>query len=133
MKLFKLFFVAVILQLFVVSSFVVAGQGYEVVCKNEDCGFKSEVSFGGGKAFSKITGFCVPCDKFVYITWKRNKKEPEPVNYVCDAGSGKTIPLYSCPLCGKPFMPIMDIQELKYCPHCGKETLKRTDNIIMYD
>lgn len=133
MKMTKAVLPLLVVLALVFSALVHAGTEYEVACENKDCGFTSNVSFGGGKAFDQITGFCIPCEKFVYISWQRNAEEPAPAAKIWDAGSGAIISLYPCPNCGNLFMPIADIQTLKYCPICRQETLKRKAKITMYD
>ena len=101
-----------------------AGQVFEILCKDKACGFKSTVSFGGGKMFDKITGFCVECDEFVYITRDRREKKPESLGTIWDPSSGKTRELYPCPECGKPFLTISSIKDVKHCPKCMKATIE---------
>ena len=126
------FFLLVVMAL-AFSSPVLAGTEYEVACENKDCGFTSKVSFGGGKAFDQITGFCVPCNEFTYRSWRRNLEAPAPIAEIWDPSTGEIISLYACPHCKKPFLPISGIGALKYCPACGQETLKRKAKITMYD
>ncbi len=108
-----------------------AGMAMTMRCKN--CGFSSRVNFGGGFRFEQVTGYCVHCEKFVYLSWKRGEEKPGPLSEVWDSSTGKTIPLYKCPQCSKPFMLLQS--ELKHCPKCGKPTLERDQSAgtIMYD
>ena len=109
-----------------------AGTGYPMQCKN--CGFEAEVLIGGGMRFGQITGFCVESGKFVYLTWQRGKKEPEPAARIWDSSTGKTIELYKFPECSQPVMPLQleaadrDGPGFKHCPKCGKPTFQVDKN-----
>ena len=116
-----------------------AGTGYPMKCKK--CGFSAEVMIGGGMRFDQITGFCVESGKFVYLTWKRGTKKPEPMAKVWDLATGKMIELYKCPDCPKPFIPLrlkaadMEGPGFDHCPKCGKKTFKvdESKGIMMFD
>lgn len=113
----------------VFSTLVFAGKAYELICKS--CGYKAEVEFGGGKQFDQLTGFCVECDDFVYIRWKRDEKKPEPLGWVWNPATGESSPVYECPECGKPFLAISSIHDVKHCPKCRKETLESKLKMII--
>jgi predicted RNA-binding Zn-ribbon protein involved in translation (DUF1610 family) len=116
-----------------------AGMDYPMKCTN--CGYASRVQIGGGKGFEQITGYCPASKKFVYITWKRGEKKPEPMAKVWDSATGKTIDLYKCPDCGKPIIPLQtkevgpDSPGFDHCPRCGKQTFKvdAREGVIMFD
>ncbi|MCL5036344.1 MAG: hypothetical protein M1269_04410 [Chloroflexi bacterium] len=119
-----------------------AGTGYRIKCENKSCIYSSNVNFGGGMGFNQITGYCVHCKGFVYLTWYREgwkwkkgntpDKAPMPLGKVWCPNTGQVKNLYKCPHCGKPFMEIYSIEELKYCPRCSKETIKYKEGIL-YD
>jgi hypothetical protein len=116
-----------------------AGTGYPMKCT--DCGYSSQVRIGGGKRFDQITGYCPESKKFVYLTWKRGEKKPEPVAQVWDSATGKMIDLYKCPDCSKLFMPVQGTAAdrsgpgFDCCPKCGKHTFKleKGKGILMFD
>ena len=116
-----------------------AGMDYPMKCTN--CGYSSRVSVGGGKGFEQITGYCQESKKFVYITWKRGEKKPEPMAKVWDSTTGKMIEVYKCPDCEKPFIPLrakaadIDGPGFDHCPKCGKQTFKvdKDKGIIAFD
>ena len=120
----------IIIGLIVVcTTLVFAGKAYELICKS--CGYKAELEFGGGKQFGQITGFCVECDDFVYIRWSRNEKKPEPMGRVWSPATGESNPVCACPACGKPFLAISSIEDVKQCPKCNKETLESKLKMII--
>ena len=115
-----------------------AGTGYHMKCDN--CGFSSEVLIGGGMAFEQITGFCVESGKFVYLTWRRETKKPEPMAKVWDSATGEMIELYRFPDCPKPVMALrLDADEngpgFDHCPKCSKQTFRvdRSKGIMSFD
>jgi hypothetical protein len=120
----------IIIGLIVVcTTLVFAGKAYELICKS--CGYKAEVRFGGGKQFDQLTGFCVQCGDFVYIRWGRNEKKPEPLGRVWNPATGESSPVYACPECGRPFLAISSIHDMKHCPKCDKETLESKLKMII--
>jgi DNA-directed RNA polymerase subunit RPC12/RpoP len=117
-----------------------AGMAYTMKCTS--CGYTSAVQIGGAKKFEQITGFCPDSMKFVYLKWNRGEKPPEPVAKVWDSASGKTIDLYKCPDCSKPFMPLQtkgsaDTKSPGFdrCPKCGKPTFEmdKTKGVMIFD
>jgi hypothetical protein len=115
-----------------------AGTDYPMQCSN--CGFESHVQVGGGKLFEQLTGFCPETGKFVYLTWKRGAKKPEPFAKLWDSASGKMIEIYKCPDCPQPFLPLRlksagrDDPGFDCCPKCGKHTFKvEKARIMMFD
>ena len=111
------------------TTMVFAEKADELICKS--CGYRAEVEFGGGKQFNQMTGFCVECDDFVYIRWNRDEKKPEPLGQVWNPATGESHPVYACPECGKPFLAIPSIHDVKHCPKCDKETLESKLKMII--
>jgi len=110
---------------------VLAGSQYELVCKNKDCNYKGSIGIGGGFEFEQASGYCLHCKDFVSISWGREKKQPQPLK-VWNPATGKVMLLYKCPKCQNPFLPVEEIENLKYCPKCNKATL-RHNLTILYD
>jgi DNA-directed RNA polymerase subunit RPC12/RpoP len=103
-----------------------AGTGYHLECTNSACRYEVEtVIFGEGMFHERLTGYCTKCTRFVYLTWKKGRKKPEPTGAVWDAETGKTWVLYGCPRCKKPFLPIPEEKTLKHCPKCSKASVKK--------
>lgn len=113
---------------FVPALATLAGMSYPMKC--DHCGYSTRVVVGGGRLFEQITGYCPGDKKFVSITWKRDEKKPAPMARVWDASTGKTIDLYKCPDCGKPFIALevkdtdVDGPGFDHCPRCGHKTFK---------
>ena len=119
-----------------------AATGYELKCLNKDCGYTGKCSLGPSKLMDSIDGYCVACDKWVNIRWKREgEKPPAPLGKVWVSATGKTLSVYACPTCKGPFLPVTDadmLTESKYapkgklgdgeslmrCPKCGEPSLK---------
>ena len=127
--------------------------GYSLECSN--CGL-TEVVFYGEGMISKIVanGYCCSCNKFVSITHGSAKNEEglymeydgfkwatmteeeinavkEPIGYVYCPHSKTKRALYPCPICGKPFIQIIEEDfgtienpEKIYCPKCGEKTVE---------
>jgi hypothetical protein len=122
------------LAISVTASIAWAGTTYLLTCGNEKCGFKGEVKFGGGRIFEMVTGYCLKCEKFVYLRWTREGKgvknqtpKPQAVGRIWDATTGRTIDLYACPHCTSAFLPIASEEDLRCCPKCGQPTLKQEE------
>lgn len=129
MRAVKVFITLV--SMIAVSAVVYAGEGYGMKCQSQTCGYESEVKFGGGMAYGEITGYCMKCRRFVYLTWTlvdspsldpkaKIVPAPEPLGEVWDASTGKVITIYACKHCSGPFAMIKTEAELKYCPACNK-------------
>ena len=125
-------------SLLVVASLVWAGTSGKFTCHNPRCGYQEQVSFGGGFRFHQITGYCVHCQKFVYLSWSRPRgeagadpgKAPKPIGKIWDPGSGRTLEIYACPTCSGPFS-VTKAEDMKHCPKCGGDAdFKPT---LMYD
>ena len=121
------------------SMSALGGTGYPMKCTS--CGYSAEIMIGGGKSFEQITGFCVHAMKFVYVTWERDTKEPEPMGTVWDSATGEKIKVYKCPDCAKPFMPLrtkgasLESPGFNRCPKCGKATfqVEKGKGVSMFD
>ena len=115
---------------------------YNVACSNKECGYKVELGLGGTMLQVAHTGWCTNCKDFVAVGWTRRdargvpegKRVPEvkPVGTIWLPMTGQVKPLYPCPKCKQPFLPIDSIEELKCCPKCNKPTIKAQVS-IMYD
>ena len=114
-----------------IAAVVLAGTGYPMKCQKKTCGYKSEVTFGGGMAFDMLTGYCRQCKKFVYLSWTRegspaldpNAKKvppPAPLGEVWDSKTGTTTAIYACPHCKGPFAEIKSKDDLRHCPACNE-------------
>lgn len=108
---------------------VYAGDGFSMKCKAKNCGYETEVRFGGGMTTEQLMGYCRPCKKFVTLYWTRegspavdpNAKKiapPKALGEIWDAQTGKVLKIYSCPHCSGPFAEIKSKDELKHCPAC---------------
>lgn len=126
---------SITLGIAVIAAAVYAGTHYHMKCRAKSCGYASEVTFGGGMAFEQLTGYCLPCRKFVYLHWTREgsplvdpKAErippPKPLGEVWDARTGKTLTLHACPHCKGPFAEIKGMNDLRHCPACNQPDFK---------
>ncbi|HUT35796.1 MAG TPA: hypothetical protein VNE39_20080 [Planctomycetota bacterium] len=121
---------------------VLGGTMYNVVCTNQGCGYKVDLGLGGTMLYAAKTGWCVNCKDFVAVGWTRpdarglpaEKTVPEvkPVGTIWLPMTGQVKPLYPCPKCKQPFLPIDSIEELKCCPKCNKPTIRARAGIL-YD
>jgi hypothetical protein len=107
---------------------VMAGTGYSVACRNKACGFKANVTFGGGMRQAEMTGYCVKCASFVSVDWNRTgpggrAAAPPITGKVWCPATGRTEPLFKCPKCAQTVMAIGSGEDLKKCPRCGKDNL----------
>jgi hypothetical protein len=138
----RVFFAAALIG-FVAVAVALAGTMYNVACGNKDCGYRVELGLGGTMLQEVKAGWCVNCQDFVAVGWTRpdtgrrmpgEKPIPEvkPVGKVWLPTTGQVKPLYPCPKCKGPFLPIDSIEELKCCPKCGKPSIK-AERTIMYD
>jgi hypothetical protein len=115
---------------------------YSIVCTNKGCGYKVDLGLGGTMLYEAKTGWCANCQDFVAVGWTRpdapgvpaEKRVPEvrPVGTVWLPAAGRVKPLYPCPQCKQPFLPLDSIEELKCCPKCNKPTLEARAG-IRYD
>jgi Zn finger protein HypA/HybF involved in hydrogenase expression len=122
MKKFRIWLMLVVYVILGASA-VYAGTAYRLSCNNLTCNFQEDVGFGGGFTFMKLTGYCVECEHFVKISWRNDERPAEPMGYVWDEFRGEKRPVYGCPKCGKPFLPIDRPEHIKHCPKCGKDSL----------
>lgn len=115
--------------IFAISLAGVATAGYfqHVSCTTPGCGFKGDLYSGSGRGSASVSGFCVPCGKMVTLSIKRSDLKdsaPVPDARIWDAATGRTIDLYACPTCKKPFAPA---NQLSTCPKCGKKSISATE------
>lgn len=124
------------IHFFMISAFMLdlarAGTQYEVKCSNKECSFTTSIGIGGGRMFEQASGYCKKCDRVVSATWKRGSKERPLRLKFWDTFAGKMRELFDCPNCKSPLVRIDQIEELKHCPKCGKDTLK-SKRTILYD
>ena len=134
--------VAAVLFGVLVAGVVWAATGYQLECLNPKCGYKGECALGPTKLMDSIDGYCASCGKWVNLRWKRQGEEaPKPLGKVWVAETGKTLPVYPCPHCKGPFLPVTEADMLKeskyapkgslhegeslmHCPKCGEPSLK---------
>ena len=114
-----------------------AGSAYRITCQNKQCAHTESVNFGGGRASEMVTGYCVNCQAFVYVSWKRTDQgkastQPAMAGKVWMSETGQTGELFNCPKCTKPFLAIHSAGDLKACPKCGQTDLTRKTT-RMYD
>ncbi len=81
--------------------------------------------------FEEASGCCKKCGENVSVTWKRGGKKPLLLE-VWDALAGKTRQIFPCPKCKAPFVKVDQISEFKFCPKCGKASLK-SRRTLLYD
>jgi hypothetical protein len=119
------------------ASIVLAGTLYKLQCSDKDCGYKGEIGIGGSRLQVQKTGFCVNCGDLVTVRWDRPRegvtpKAPEmkAVGRIWLPTTGEVKPLYPCPKCSQPFLPIDSVAELKCCPKCKKPTLTAKMELI---
>ncbi len=103
-----------------------AGRQYSVWCETEDCDFRARLGIGGGFFFTEVVGYCKVCGGMTTLSWSQDKPEKrrKPVAEFWDPVTGTTRRLYQCPWCGKPFVCLERIEEFRFCPKCGKESIK---------
>jgi hypothetical protein len=115
---------------------------FDLKCLNKNCNYKGFCWLGGIMMSECIDGYCVACDRWVRLEWPRKDgKAPDPLGKVWMAEIGKTLPVYACPHCKGPFLPVTAsdmLKESKYappgtlgpteflirCPKCGEPSLK---------
>lgn len=101
-----------------------AGEMHDVACVNGDCGFKaSKLMSGVGKVGNAAVGYCGKCKQMVSISWKREEGK-SPLIPVWDPKTGQPRRLCQCLKCKTLCIAAEKIDDLKYCPKCGKETLQ---------
>jgi hypothetical protein len=105
-----------------------AGAIRDFRCADEKCGFKAEVLSGEGKIAIQVAGYCVECGRMRTASFLRadlKTRRPEPSARVWDSVTGRTLDLYPCPECKKPFAAVT---RMDYCPKCGQKTISETDD-----
>lgn len=100
-----------------------AGEIHTFNCTNTKCNFKAVVFCGGGDAVAKVSGYCVYCSKIVTATFPHKERMglgPHAVARIWDPATGKTLDVFACPTCKRPFAPV---EKMNYCPKCGGKTM----------
>lgn len=96
-----------------------AGDGYEVTSMQDGKPVTYMVIFGGGFLFEQHTAFDPVSKQFVYLSWPRDGKAPEPVGQIWDHRTGETIALYQFPGVKHPLPIIPSMEAMKVCPVTG--------------
>lgn len=109
-----------------------AGTRYEVKCETAKCGFTTAIGIGGGRMFEEASGYCQKCARNVSVTWKRGQKPRALPLRIWDALTGRIREVFHCPDCKAPFIALEQIEDMKFCPKCGKESLKGK-RTLLYD
>ena len=120
------------LVLLVVSDSVHAGTGYEVTSQKAGKSMTYKVNFGGGKRFEQHTAFDPATRKFVYLSWMRGTKAPEPAARIWDHTTGKTTELFVFPNAKHPLPVIPSMDAMKICPMTGDRNFE-AKKVIVYD
>ncbi|MBI5394978.1 MAG: hypothetical protein HZA91_06730 [Verrucomicrobia bacterium] len=100
-----------------------AGEIRTFNCTNTQCNFKAKVFCGSGDAVTKVSGYCTRCGKMVTATFPNKDSKgfgPNPVARVWDSATGKTLDVFGCPDCKRPFAPV---EGMKHCPKCRGKTI----------
>ena len=95
----------------------------ELKCSNESCGYKGNVTIGGGRMFNQLTGYCARDKEFVHLQWKRGEATPDLIK-AWDPKTGQTVELFKCSKCSDPVLSIRNAKELTHCPKCNEATLE---------
>ena len=121
---------------------------YKLECLNAKCAYKGQCELGGLFNSDSLDGYCTSCGKWVRVLWNRKGgKAPDPLGRVWVAETGKTLPVYACPTCKGPFLPVTDDETVKdskyadglklggsdrimHCPRCGEPSLKMKAEIF---
>lgn len=101
-----------------------AGDGYEVTAQQGGKQITYTVYFGGGQKFDQYTAFDPKSKTFVYLSWERTAKPPQPVKMVWDKDKKEKIPLYKFPNVKEPLPIIPSIEAMKVCPITGDKNFK---------
>jgi len=124
---------AVILPCLMTATAAFAGTGYEVTAKDAQGEVVTyQVKFGGGRMFDQYTAFDPDSKAFVYLTWNRREKKPEPASVIFDHNTGEMIPLYKFPEAKHPLPVIPSMEAMKVCPITSDKAFKARERII-YD
>jgi hypothetical protein len=109
-----------------------AGERYEITAQQGGKEVTYRVDFGGGMKYDQHTAFDPVSKKFVYLTWQRDAKPPEPVSKIRDKTTGEMIPLYKFPDVKKPLPIIPSLKAMKICPITGDKNFK-SKVVMLYD
>jgi hypothetical protein len=108
-----------------------AASGYDLTCLNKACGYKGKCMLGPLMMADSIDGYCTACDKWVNVRWKRQgEKAPAPIGKIWVAETGKTMPVYACPTCKGPFLPVTEADSAKESKYAPKGTLGEMEHIM---
>jgi len=97
-------------------------------CRKESCGMTTNLALGPTMMCGRVTGYCVPCKKFVTVMWKERdmrtdetgiEPAPKPLGKVWDSKTGNTLTVYACPHCKGPFSEIKKHADVTHCPSCN--------------
>jgi hypothetical protein len=114
-----------------VAPAVHAGTIYKVTSKKGDKTVTYEVRFGGTRLNDHMTAFDPASKKFVYLTWPRRGKKPEPAAVIWDHTTGKNVELYKFPGAKGPLPVIPSIKDMKVCPMTGDKEFKATPSVAV--
>lgn len=110
------------ISILVLGCITFAGALQEFVCATPECKFQAKIYTGRGRASTIISGFCTHCSKMVSVHIQNSElkdNRPIPFTKVWDSATGRTLELYECPTCKKPFAPVT---QMRFCPKCGKKS-----------
>ena len=118
--------------LLLTSSSLYSGTLYKITSIHEDQEMTYQLMFGGGFRTCKYTAFDPVSKKFLYLSWKRNEKAPEPVASIWIHTTGKTVKLFKFPGATQALPVIPSVDDLKFCPFTGSKDLTKTV-LLKYD
>jgi hypothetical protein len=119
------------LYLLIATPALQAGTVYKVTSKMGDKTVTYDVRFGGTRLNDHMTAFDPMTRKFVYLTWPRRGKKPEPAATIWDHTTGKTVELYKFPGAKGPLPAIPSIRDMKVCPMTGDKAFKAEAKIAV--
>jgi hypothetical protein len=115
----------------VLADVVWAAAGYDLTCLNKNCGYTGNCQLGPIRICDSIDGYCAACGKWVNLRWRRaGEQPPAPLGKVWVAETGKTVPVYACPNCKGPFLPVTQADMLKESKYAPKGTLGERDSLM---
>ena len=106
----KLIFPLIFFVILLLVDCALAGEKGTVSCAHPGCGYKTDLTIGGGKASPAVTGYCPKQKKFVRLKLKSWEDYHKPQN---------------CPGGKEPLQPIYEGSAVSRipCPECGNLTL----------
>lgn len=102
-------------------------------CPRKECGYKTQVVFGGGMFNQQVMGHCRSCKKIVSLSWIRpdapaemlrdakQTTKPKSLGEAWDCSTGAILTLYECPICKGPFAEIREPSQFTHCPSCNQK------------